>query len=286
MRKSLTAASAALPALLLLAACSTGSSHTDGTPSASPTTLSTLAGHAPLTVQQLSRALVTDTDLPGWVIEQSSSSDGVQTTAPEEFNPDDLSAQGDSGGQAVLHADIPGCQPLADTASTQPRIHRMASVGAEFAPAPQAASSGSAGSAGSAGSSGSFGPGAAKVVPTTVNQMLVASHAPGDAQKVMASLRTALTTCTRFTATGGDGTRTPFSIAGGPKVTVGDEAVAYLMTDVSDKKTGAALVTVVRTGDTITSYLSTRSAGGAGPVPLAVARKQDAKLRAVLARQR
>ena len=279
MRKSLTAAGAALPALLLLAACSTGSSHADGTPSASPTALSTLAGHAPLTVQQLTRALVTDADLPGWVIEQSSSSDGVQTTAPEEFNPDDLAAQGDSGGQAVLHADVPGCQPLADIASTKPEIHRMASVGAEFAPAPQAGSSGSDGSSGT-GSKG------ASVVPATVNQMLVASHAPGDARKVLASLRSALTTCTRFTATGGDGTRTPFTIARGPQVAVGDEAVSYVMTDVSDKKTGAALVTVVRTGDTVTSYLSTRSAGGAGPVPLAVVRKQDAKLRAVLAKQR
>jgi hypothetical protein len=280
MRKSLKAAGAALPALLLLAACSTGSSPNDGTPSASPTAPSTLAGHAPLTVRQLTSALVTDADLPGWVIEQSSSSDGVETTAPEEFDPDDLSAQGDSGGQAVLHADRPGCQPLADVASTKPAIHRMASVGAEFAPKPSP-DSGSSGSGSSKGASKG-----ASVVPATVNQMLVASHAPGDAQKVIASVRAALVSCTRFTATGGDGTRTPFSISRGPAVRVGDEAVSYVMTDTSDKKTGAALVTVVRTGDTITSYLSTRSKGGAGPVPLAVAREQDAKLRAVLAKQR
>ncbi|MCL2552699.1 MAG: hypothetical protein FWE15_31785 [Actinomycetia bacterium] len=274
MRKSLTAAIAALPALLMLAACSSGSSHADGPPSASPTALSSLAGHAPLTVQQLTRALVTDSDLPGWVVEQSSSSDGVQTTAPEEFNPDDLSAQDPSGGQAVLTADRPGCQPLADVASTKPAIHRMASVGAEFAPRP---SSGSGGAGSSKGSS---------VVPASVNQMLVASHAPGDARKVMASLTAALATCTRFVATGGDGVRTPFTIARGPAVAVGDEAVTYVMTDTSDQKTGAALVTVVRTGDTITSYLSTRSKGGAGAVPLAVARKQDAKLRAALAARR
>ncbi|SEN10933.1 hypothetical protein [Actinacidiphila rubida] len=279
MRKYLTAAAAALPALLLLTACSSGSTHadgtdrTDGTPSASPTVLSTLAGHAPLTAQQLAKALVTDADLPGWVIEQSSSSDGVQTTAPEEFNPDDLSAQGDSGGQAVLTADRPDCQPLADIASTKPAIHRMASVGAEFAPKPATDSSTAPGSSGQG----------ASVVPATVNQMLVASHAPGDAQKVIAAVRSALTSCTGFTATGGDGTRTPFSIARGPAVAVGDASVSYVMTDTSDKKTGAALVTVVRTGDTVTSYLSTRSAGGAGAVPLAVVRAQDRKLRAALA---
>jgi hypothetical protein len=273
MRKSLTAAIAALPALLMLAACSSSSSHADGPSGASPTAQSTLAGHAPLTVAQLTRALVTDADVPGWVIEQSSSSDGVQTTAPAEFNPDDLSAQDPSGGQAVLTADRPDCQPLADVASTRPAIHRMASVGAEFAPKPS----------GGAAEGASHG---ASVVPATVNQMLVASHAPGDAQKVMASVKAALATCTRFVATGGDGVRTPFTISRGPAVAVGDEAVSYLMTDTSDKRTGAALVTLVRTGDTVTSYLSTRSKGGAGTVPLAVARRQDAKLRAALAARR
>ena len=285
MRKSLLAATAVLPALLLASACSASSSHgadADGRSGASPSAVSTLAGHAPLTVQQLTKALVTDADVPGWVVQQSSQSDGVQSTAPEGFDPDGLSAQDPNGGQSVLHADKPACEPLADVASTAPAIHRMASVGAQFAPAPARTAGGSGSSGGSSGSGGSGAPGAG-VVPATMNQMLVASHAPGDAQRVMASVQAALRTCTAFTGIGGDGTHTPFTVSRGPAVPVGDEAVAYVMTDTSDKKTGAAMVTVVRTGDTITSYLSTRTKGGAGDVPLAVARKQDAKLRAALA---
>lgn len=273
MRKSLMAASAVLPALLLASACSTGSPHgsdADGRSGASPAAVSTLAGHAPLTEQQLTKALVTDADVPGWVVQQSSASDGVQTTAPEEFNPDDLSAQDSDGGRSVLHADKPQCQPIADVASTRPAVHRMASVGATFAPAA------------AAGSKPTGGSGAVSA-PQTMNQMLIASHAPGDAQRVMTALQTAVKTCTAFTGTGGDGTRTPFTVTPGPAVAVGDESITYVMTDTSDKKTGAALVTVVRTGDTITSYLSTRTKGGAGDVPLAVARKQDAKLRTALA---
>ena len=98
--------------------------------------------------------------------------------------------------------------------------------------------------------------------------MLIASHAPGDAQKVIDSVKTALAGCTAFNATDSTGTKTPFSIGKGPAVKIGDESVAYLMTDTADKKTGAALVTVVRTGDTVTSYLSVKSSGGAGPLPL------------------
>jgi hypothetical protein len=268
MRRSLhhpllTAAACVLPVLLLTSACSGGSGGSDdanGRGGASPSAAATLVGHAPLTVQQLTRALVTDADLPGWVVQQSSQDDGVQTTAPEAFDPDDLGAQGDGGGQSVMRADRPQCQPLADIASTKPAIHRMASVGAAFA---QQTKGGAA--------------------PGTVNQMLVASHAPGDAQKVMDGVLSALRTCTSFTGADGTGQRTPFTISKGPAVAVGDASVAYLMTDTSDRKTGAALVTVVRTGDTITSYLSTRPKGGAGPVPLAVARKQAAKLKAALA---
>lgn len=259
MRKSLAAAAVcALPALLFTAACSGGGSGSDADGAARPSAVSTLAGHAPLTAQQLTQALVSDKDLPGWVFQQSSEDDGVQTTAPDAFNPDDLMAQGDGGGQQVMRADQPQCQPLADVTSTRPAVHRMASVGATFAE--------------------QTGGG-----PEVLNQMLVASHAPGDAEKVMADVKAALGTCTSFVATDGEGQRTPFTVGKGPAVSVGDASLAYVMTDTTDKKTGAALVTVVRTGDTITSYLSTKSVGGAGPLPLEVARKQSAKLKAALA---
>jgi hypothetical protein len=247
---------------MFAAGCSGGGSTApDGGSGASPSAASTLAGHAPLTVQQLTRALVTDADVPGWVVQQTSDDDGVQTTAPEGFDPDDLMAQADGGGQSVLHADTPACQPLADVVGSKPAVHRMASVGATFA---QESKGGG---------------------PEVVNQMLIASHAPGDAQRVMDGIRAALRSCSSFQATDGEGRRTPFTVTPGPAVRVGDASVAYTMTDSSDKKTGAALVTVVRTGDTVTSYVSTKAAGGAGPVPLAVARKQSAKLAALLGRR-
>jgi hypothetical protein len=114
--------------------------------------------------------------------------------------------------------------------------------------------------------------------------MLVASHKPGDAQKVIDSVKTALKTCTTFSTTDSSGTKTPFSVTKGPAVPTGDAAVSYVMTDTSDATTGAALVTVVQTGDTITAYLSVKSAGGMGDLPIDVARKQNDKLKAALAK--
>ncbi|WP_328464843.1 hypothetical protein [Streptomyces sp. NBC_00448] len=261
------AALAVLPALLLAAGCSSGSSGStdaDGGKGGgrSAAQASADAGKAPLSVAQLSRALVTDHDVPGWVIEMTQTDDGTATTAPAGgFDPDDLGAQDDTSGRPVLVADKPECRPLADVSSSQPAIHRMASVGATFAEATPTA-------------------GAA---PDEIDRMLIASHAPGDARKVMAAIKGALATCTAFEARDQNGTRTPFRVGKGPVVKVGDESVAYVMTDTADKKTGAALVTVVRTGDTVTSYLSTKAEGGAGQVPLEVARKEDRKLRAALA---
>ena len=102
-----------------------------------------------------------------------------------------------------MRADRPVCQPLADITSTKPKIHRMAVIGAAFAKQPKG--------------------GAA---PAPINQMLIASHAPGDAQKVMDVVKSALAGCTSFT---GDrrhrAATTPFTISKGPAVAVGDASV-------------------------------------------------------------
>lgn len=246
MRKTRLAA-AVLPALLLVAACSSNSSDHKGKSGATPSASSVLSGKAPLTKAQLTSALVTETDVPGWVIQVSQTDDA--TDSP------------DGSDDATLVADKPDCQPLADITSSKPTIHRMAFVGAAFAKTTTAAT------------------------PEEVNQMLVASHAPGDAQKVMDSVKESLKTCTGFTGVDNSGTRTPFTIGKGPSVSVGDESVSYVMTDTADKDTGAALVTVVKTGDTITAYLSVKSKGGTGTFPVDVARKQSDKLKAVLAKR-
>lgn len=235
-------AAAALPALLLAAACSSSSDSTKSADGASPPAASTvLNGKAPLSTQQLSKALVTDSDVPGWTVQPSQTADSSDTS--------------------TLTADKPVCQPLADVTSSNPKIHRMAFIGAAFAET-------------------TTGAGA---TPEVINQMLVASHAPGDAKKVIESVRTALAGCTSFTATDSTGTKTPFTVTRGPAVPTGDTAVSWYMNDAADKKTGAALVAVVQTGDTVTAYLSVKSSGGAGPLPIDVARKQNDKLKAALA---
>lgn len=232
-------AAAALPALLLAAACSSSDS-TDSTkvPDGTPNILS---GKAPLTTDQLSRALVTDSDVPGYTVQPSQTADSSDTS--------------------TLTADKPVCQPLADVTSSNPKIHRMAFIGAAFAKTTKTSGA----------------------TPDVINQMLVASHAPGDAKKVIESVKTALAGCTGFTATDSSGTKTPFTISKGPAVPTGDESVSYVMNDAADKKAGAALVAVVQTGDTVTAYVSVKSSGGAGPLPIEVARKQTDKLKAALA---
>jgi hypothetical protein len=230
-------AGAALPALLLTA-CSSSGSDSPKPDAGQPTVIN---GKAPLNTDQLTKALVTTSDVPGWTVQASQASDTSDTS--------------------TLTADKPACQPLADVTSSNPSIHRMAFIGAAFAKTAKNNTT----------------------APDVMNQMLLASHAPGDAQKLIASVKKAVGECTSFNATDSTGTKTPFTIAKGPAVSVGDASVSWVMNDPSDKKRGAALITVVQTGDTVTAYVSVKSSGGAGPVPLEVARKQDAKLKAALA---
>lgn len=174
----------------------------------------------------------------------------IEASANEAMSPDD-----------AMTTDKPECQPLADPPSTRPKYARKAFVGA---------------------SAGKADPGN---LPASVEltQLLLASHAPGDAAKMVADIRQALQKCTAFTATDGAGKKTPFTIKKGPAVTVGDESVAYAMSDTSDKEGGTALVTVVRSGDASVTYLSVKGTGQAGDPPLVVARKQDTKLKAAQA---
>ncbi|MDJ0341337.1 hypothetical protein QMK19_14870 [Streptomyces sp. H10-C2] len=158
-----------------------------------------------------------------------------------------------------LTTDKPQCQPLADPVGTKPKYVRKAYAGASVA------------------KKDALGSGA------EVHRMLLASHAPGDAGKMMAELKRALDTCTAFIATAGTGKKIPFTITKAATVTAGDEAVSYVMADTSDKVAGAALVTVVRSGDDSITFLSAKLTGGQAAAPVDVARKQDAKLKAATA---
>jgi hypothetical protein len=255
MRKTrLRLAAAVLPALLLATACSgssDGGKDADGPDGTTKSTASSSAtatgggssdgsGGNTLSKAQLTSALITETDVPGWTIQVSQKDEAAATS--------------------TLTTDNPACQPLADITGGKPKIPREASVGAAFA---KTTSGGT---------------------PDAINQMLVASHAPGDAKKVIASVKKALGTCKGFKATDEKGTKIPFAITKGPAVPVGDDAVSYVMADTEDMKSGAAMVTVVRTGEIITAYLSVKTAGGPGIVPIDIARKQNEKLKAAQAK--
>jgi hypothetical protein len=239
MRCARVAAVAALPVLLLVTACSSDSSDSSGA-DATPSASSVFSGKAPLTKDQLTTAMITDADVPGWIVQ--------------------VSQTDDTADQSTLTADKPQCQPLADVTSGKPKIHRMAFVGAAFARSTK------------------------KAQPDAINQMLVASHAPGDAKKVIDSVKASLATCTAFTAVDNTGAKTPFAVTEGPAVTTGDESVSFVMTNPTDKKSGSALVTVVQTGDTVTAYLSVKASGAAGDLPIEVVRKENEKLKAALAK--
>lgn len=249
MRKTrLRLAAAVLPALLLTAACSGSSDSSDKAAKADKADKGGKST-ASATAKGGSQVPLTKAQLTSALIQ----------TADVPGYTVQVSQTDDSADTSTLTADKPDCQPLADITSSKPTIPRKAFVGAAFA---KTVASGN---------------------PDVINQMLLASHAPGDAQKVIASVKSALGTCKSFTTTDNTGKKTPFSITKSPDVSLGDQSAAYVMADTADKATGAARVTVVQTGDTITAYLSVKSAGGAADLPVDIARKQNDKLKAVLA---
>lgn len=237
-------AAALLPALLLAAACSGSSDSSD----ADKTKDKASASASDRTADGGSATTLTKAQLTKALI----------ATGDVPGYTVQVSQTDDSADTSTLTADKPECQPLADVTSSKPKIPRKAFVGAAFAKTPADSTA----------------------TPALINQMLLASHAPGDAQKVIDSVKTALGACTSFTATADTGTKTPFTIDKQTATTPGEATASYVMSDAKDKKAGAALVTVVKNGDTITAYISVKSAGGPGVLPADVVAKQNEKLKA------
>lgn len=252
--RTVRAAALLLPALLLAAACTSGGgaraagSAADG-PNPGTTGAATSPAPGGASATRGNDGALTRTQLAAALVTTKDVPGWVIESARTDESP----------RNAGLTTDRSQCQPLTDVTSVRPHIHRVAVVGAAFA----------------------HSAGAARV--DTVNQMLVSSHAPGDAAKVIASVQDALATCRSFTAVDPHGTRTPFTVGTGAAPAAGDQAVSYVLTERAGTR-GAARVTVVRTGNTVTAYLSVTSAGRAGEAPGDVIRAQDAKLRAAQVR--
>jgi hypothetical protein len=156
----------------------------------------------------------------------------------------------------ALTTDKGACQPLADPVSAKPKYPRTAQAAATFSRQNALTGGGE------------------------VTFLLLAAHAPGDAGRIMADLAQAVKTCGAFKGTDGNGKSASFTVRAAKAVDAGDDSVAYVLTDTGDKKSGSATVTVVRSGGCIETYLTARTGGGAGTLPVAVARKQDEKVKA------
>ncbi|MCX5208797.1 hypothetical protein OG689_05735 [Kitasatospora sp. NBC_00240] len=108
--------------------------------------------------------------------------------------------------------------------------------------------------------------------PTALTQIMLASFDGGGAQQVLADLRTALTTCTRYEGS----IPKPGTVAALPAPKLGEEALSYSLT--SDGKTQE--LTVVRQGSVVAVFSPGAGSGGTtAKVPQEVLAGQMAKVR-------
>ncbi|MBA0049399.1 sensor domain-containing protein [Streptomyces sp. AJS327] len=155
-----------------------------------------------------------------------------------------------------LTPDKPECQPVADVFGAKSTQERQAYTGGSLM-------------------RGDFSTGG------TMSQVLLASYKEGDAQKWFADLRKAFRECDGFTAAmDGEkpegGKLKPYD----GKIGLGDEALRFSWLDPKDSEAGKMVVTLVRTGANVATYLSVNLEGKEVPVKKAIAEKQDEKLRA------
>ncbi|WUD74929.1 hypothetical protein OG937_26145 [Streptomyces sp. NBC_00510] len=165
-------------------------------------------------------------------------------------------AGGVPGPEESLTADRPGCRPLSDPVSSRPARPRTAQVTAAVT------------TRGALGGDGGL------------DLLLLAAHRPGEAGEVVGGITAALRQCRSFGTTDGEGRTRHFAVRPVRAPAVGDEAVAYVMTDTADATRGTATVTVVRTGGSTATYVTVKPSGDPGGPPLAVARAQHGKLAA------
>ncbi|MGA5454395.1 hypothetical protein ACPCVO_48300 [Streptomyces umbrinus] len=148
------------------------------------------------------------------------------------------------------------CRPLADMMSVRPRLPRRAMVWATIE---------------ADGAPASAPPGT----------LTLTSHDGDTAAQWMTGLKRAVADCTRFTATSKRGWTYDFTVASVPLERMGDDRVGYRITNVLDPSGGGNVMSVVRTGTTLATYLLPPSKNGKPrPVPESVAIAQEKRIRA------
>ncbi|GAA2433533.1 hypothetical protein [Streptomyces macrosporus] len=154
----------------------------------------------------------------------------------------------------VVTADVSACQPIADMMSARPEHARRALVWATLkvhgAPA--------------------------DAPPGSVS---LAGHTVGDARATMDDLREALSGCDGFTASSRRGWTYRFTVERLSPVQAGDESVAYLLTNTLAPEGKGNVMTVVRTGGVLATYLVVQDPDRPRPVPASIAATQHERLR-------
>ncbi len=153
--------------------------------------------------------------------------------------------------------DTPACAPVADQWSSTPAHARHAYAGAMVTDT------------------------AAKDAKAkTITLEVVASYKPGEAESVLDALAGALKTCHGYRTTR-NGATTAFTVkaVAAPGDSLGDQQVAYTVTDAAAGAASAVLVTVVRAGNATAAYETVRADHGPPALRPAIPRKQTDRLR-------
>ncbi|MFD3945524.1 hypothetical protein [Streptomyces sp. NPDC058579] len=155
----------------------------------------------------------------------------------------------------VVTTDKLACRPIADMMSVRPKHQRRAMVWATVKPdsAPPEATPGS---------------------------LTLTSHTLKDAEAWMAEIKNALVSCSQFKATSQAGWIHRFNVRPLSTAKAGDDTVTYLLTNILAPNGKGNVMTVVRTGGTLATYLMNEDADLPVPVPASIANQQHKELQA------
>ncbi|MFG3260317.1 hypothetical protein [Streptomyces sp. NPDC048172] len=111
----------------------------------------------------------------------------------------------------------------------------------------------------------------------SVQQVLLAAYALGDAEKWLGDLKGALGKCREFTGKSGTGEQARVRVEPGGSAEAGDDSVQFTMKDAKEKD-APTVFTVVRSGANTATFMSVSLSGKAVPVAKPVVDRQLEKL--------
>ncbi|MFJ2058192.1 hypothetical protein ACIOMM_19885 [Streptomyces sp. NPDC087908] len=155
----------------------------------------------------------------------------------------------------VVTTNIAACRPIADMMSVRPLHPRKTMVWATMKPEGTPAD-------------------------VATGSLILSSHEEQAARTWMAELKRATTECTRFTAVSRVGWTHRFSVRPVPVAKAGDESVSYLLTNALAPEGKGNVMTVVRTGGVLATYLASQGSGEPTSMSTDVANQLHERVRA------